>query len=381
MKLLCRLRIAVWPALVLSLAACERAAVEPETRVWHQQQFVFDLHIDSPMVARAMRYDLGRRHAAPLGFMPWMLQFDLPRAREGGLDAALFGLVVSPFEPDPVAAVERQLDWVEANLLQRYPEQIVLAHELEDFDRAAAEGRLAIRFALEGAHGLGEVLDPALLDRWHARGVRSLGFAHFHSNAFAASSADLGLAPEAAGLSEAGRRLVCELNLRGWAIDVAHVHPVALAEILAETRAPVIVSHTGIDRHRASFRNLDDDQLRALADNGAVIGIIFAGVWLRWPGIATLDDLADQIELVRDLVGVEHLALGSDYDGFIWTPRGMRDVADLPVLTQRLRDRGWSDTDLQALMGANVRRVLAEIETAGAQMRAEEKPCTKVLDF
>lgn len=358
---------------ILPLAGCLRAPVSPEIRAMHQKAFVFDLHVDTPMVTRAFRYDFGKRHAAPVGFMPWMLHVDLPRAAEGGLDAALIGIVVSPFEKDPTAAVERQLDYVETEILAKYPDKIRVAHELADFGRAASEGALAIRFALEGAHELGPELDTARLDRWHARGVRAVGMAHFHSNAFAASSADE--RPERPGLGPEGPRLICELNKRGWAIDVAHTHPVALAETLRHTRAPVIVSHTGIAAKRASFRNLTNEQIRALANNGAVIGVMFAGIWLRDDRWANLDDVAEHIEAVRDLVGIDHVALGSDYDGFIWTPLGMRDVSDLPALTQRLADRGWSAEDLRKLLGGNVMRVLSEIEAKGAELRAAGTDC------
>ncbi len=361
---------------LLPLAACRRAPASPEIRAFHQEAFVFDLHIDTPMVTRAFRYDFGKRHRAPLGFMPWMLHVDLPRAAEGGLDAALFGIVVSPFESDPVAAVDRQLDYIEQEILARYPGRIRVAHEIADFGRAASEGALAIRFALEGAHELGPHLDVEQLDRWHARGVRSLGMAHFHSNAFAASSADK--APENAGLGPEGPRLICELNLRGWAIDVAHTHPVALDQVLKVTQAPVIVSHTGIASRRATFRNLDERQIRALAENGAVIGVIYAGLWLREERWANLDDVAEHIEAVRDFAGIDHVALGSDFDGFIWTPLGMRDVTDLPGLTQHLADRGWSAPDLRKLLGGNVMRVLHEIENRGAELRAKGTDCRRV---
>lgn len=360
-------------ALALPLGGCRRAPVSPEIRAFHHEAFVFDLHIDTPMVTRAFRYDFGKRHAAPLGFMPWMLHVDLPRAAEGGLDAALFGLVVSPFDPDPVASVDGQLDYVEKEILARHPGKIRIAHELADFGRAATEGALAIRFSLEGAHELGPKLDTELLDRWHARGIRSLTMAHFHSNAFAASSADL--KPAEPGLGPEGPRLICELNLRGWAIDVAHTHPVALDQILKVTRAPVIVSHTGIATRRPSFRNIDEQQIRALAANGAVIGIIYAGWWLREDRWANLDDVAEHIEAVREIAGIDHVALGSDYDGFIWTPLGMRDVADLPGLTQHLADRGWSAPDLRKLLGGNVMRVLHEIEHRAAELRAAGTDC------
>lgn len=360
-------------ALVVSmLVACTRPIpVRPEIRALHDQMYIFDLHVDSPMVARVMGYDFGVTHPAPRGFMPWRLHADLPRLEAGGVDGLLFGLVVSPANDDPIASVERQLDYIHNEILARYPERITLATSAADFERAAAAGKIAVWMSLEGAHELGGRLD--VLERWHRRGVRSLTLAHFSSNEFAASSADR--SPERPGLSADGRRLICEANRLGWLIDLAHTHPVSFFEALRLTQAPVIVSHTGVRRKEDVFRNLSDEQIRAVGRNGGVIGVIFAGFWLDSSTWASIDTLIDHMDVVRDLAGIDALAIGSDFDGFIWTPRGLRDAADLPVLTQALIDRGYDRESLEKLWGKNVLRVLAEVEAVALRLQAQGATC------
>lgn len=323
------------------------------------------------MVVKFMGYDFGERHRAPPWFFPWMLHTDLPRMQEGGLNGMFFGIVVNPRSKNPTASVERQIHFITTQIAERYPDKIVRAETLNDFVQAQRDGKLAFWLSLEGAHELGGNLDK--LEDWYKRGVRSITLAHFTNNEFAASSADAAADP--AGLTDLGRRLICECNRLGIVIDIAHTHPVSFYQTLQLSKAPVIVSHTGVARIEKVFRNLTDEQIRAVAKNRGVIGLMFAGFWLNSKRWANMDDLLAHMNVVREVGGDDVLAIGSDFDGFIWTPRGMADVADLPVLTQTLLDAGYSEATLRKLWGENVIRVLRDVEMIGQQMRAAGVTC------
>lgn len=358
----------------LTAIGCQKTVpVKPEAKAIHDGMYVFDLHVDSPMVVKFMDYDFGERHSAPGWFYPWKLHTDLPRMQEGGLNGMLFGIVVNPRSKDPTASVERQIKFINEEIAGRYPDKIVVAESVDDFLHAHREGKIAYWLALEGAHELGNSLDLEKLVDWYGRGVRSIGLAHFTSNEFAASSADKGA--ERPGLTPLGRRLICEANRMGIVIDLAHTHPVSFFETLELTQAPVIVSHTGVASQNEVFRNLSDDQIRAVAKNRGAIGVMLAGFWLNPNRWASIDDLLDHIDVVRDVGGIDALAFGSDFDGFIWTPRGIKDVADLPVITQAMLKRGYSEEDLRKFWGENVIRVFRDVEMIGRTLRESGATC------
>ena len=207
----------------------------------------------------------------PLGFMPWMGHVDLPRARQGGLDAMLLGIVVNPVWGDGDTQVRRWVARAQEQLLQPYRDQVELAWSAEDISAIVARGRMPVQFLVEGAHGLGTDTTQALdnLDSLYAVGVRVLGLAHFTNNEYAASSA--ASRPQSPGLTAAGKSVVRRMNQIGMAIDLAHVHPESFRDTVALTTAPVIVSHTGIAALKPTFRNLQDWQIKAVAQTGGVI--------------------------------------------------------------------------------------------------------------
>ena len=358
------------------LAACSTAvpdrsvATDPAMEL-HHSLFTFDLHIDSNFSAWWLGYDLGKYNDTPEGWMPWILQADLPRMVEGGLDSMMLGLVVVGGDQDPVGTIESQLDFAEREVFGRYPHLIELARTAEDFERIHNEGKLAAWFSLEGAHTLGGSLDH--LQQWYDRGVRSITMAHFSSNEFAASNADAN--PDRPGLSELGRRLVCEANRMGIVLDVAHTHPKSLTETVSLSQAPVIVSHTGIASVVPTFRNLKDEHIRMIRDKGGVVGVLFATNWTGENNNATLDDIMDHIDAVRALGGVESLAVGTDYDGVVEVPADLRDVTELPKLTAGLMARGYSEDDLRAMWSGNILRVFRDVERVAAKLQAEASGC------
>lgn len=361
-----------WPLALL--LACEQPQPPrplPVQSALHNSLYVFDLHIDSIYAAWAFNNDFGKLNDSPRGWMPWIPQADLPRLEMGGVDAMQFGLVVTPFDANPTATIEAQLDFAEREVFGRFPERIVLARSVADFERAYAQGKIAAWLSLEGAHTLGDDLNR--LEAWVERGVRSITMAHFTSNKFAASNADPHA--ERPGLSDLGRRLVCQANRLGVVLDVAHTHPVSLTQTIELSRAPVIVSHTGIYSLVPTFRNLLPEHISLIRDKGGVIGILFATNWISTDGDADLNDILDQIDAVRYSGGIETLAIGSDYDGVVEVPIEVGDVSKLPVLTEALKARGYSDSDLAAIWGQNILRVFRDVEAVALELQATGVTC------
>lgn len=357
-----------WFALSLACHA-DKVPVSDEARKLHESSFVMDLHTDTLLIVQHLGYDFGERHWPPFGFMPWMGHVDIPRAKEGGLKAMFLGLVANPLWGDGREQVRASLNAAHEKILNKYPDRIVLVRSADDFTAATAQGKIAVQFLLEGAHGLGDKASEAIpfLDEIYGQGVRAVGLAHFTDNHFSASSATG--KPKVPGLSKDGKDIVRHMNEIGMAIDLAHVHPESLRDAIAITTAPVIVSHTGIAALHSVFRNLKDDEIRAVAKTGGVIGVMFSPHWLSKDWHTPVSTVVAHMLHVKKLVGAQHLALGSDYDGFIWLPKGMRDVTELPVLTQAMLDGGFTPDEVRGILGENILRALRVIES-----RATKRP-------
>ncbi len=339
--------------------------VSAEARALHDGAFVADLHADSLLFGR----DLARR--SPLGHA------DLPRLREGGVALQVFGvatlvpwaanidrteaggletltllgcLKLSPFcWGGPFARLEIQASWLgravahDPRMLWIRTTDDLLQLQIErSVDPAWIGGLLAI----EGAHALED--DPANLERAFALGVRMIGLAHFFDNAYAGSAHGV----EQGGLTPLGRATLERMEALGITADLAHLSAAAQQEWLAAATKPVVVSHGGARGTCDNARTLSDDQIRAIARGGGVVGIGF------WPlavcGNAPAD-VARAIRYVADLVGSDHVALGSDYDG--GTRVGF-DASRLPALTQALLDAGLDADAVRKVLGENVLRVL-----------------------
>lgn len=356
-----RLRF-VFPFLLLfASSAAADDEVSTQARNLHTSSFVMDLHTDTLLIIEGLGYDFGERHWPPFGFMPWMGHVDIPRAREGGLDAMFLGIVANPLWGDGREQVRKTLRVAHEQVLQRYGGQIELARTADDFPRIAAKGKIAVQFLLEGAHGLGATAGAEdFLDEMYAQGVRVVGLAHFTNNDYAASSASGD--PDRPGLSEAGKRALRHMNDIGMAVDLAHAHPESFREAAAMSKAPVIVSHTGVAAKKDVFRNLQDWQIKAVAKTGGVIGVMFAPQWLSTDLHPPTQTIVDHMLHIKKLVGAKYIALGSDYDGFIWMPKGMWDVTDLPKLTDAMLASGFTPEEVKGILGENILRVLREIE-------------------
>jgi membrane dipeptidase len=333
-------------------------ALSPEeARQLHDEIVVFDLHADTPKLMHRLGYDIAARHerrkprqASYFGHV------DLPRMREGGLAAQVFGLWTFPYpERGCARSVHGQLDALD-RAVDKHPDEIVRCLSGDDVRRAHRAGKVAALAGIEGGQALEGSLEH--LADFAARGVRTLGLVHFSVNAIATPAYGVGARAER-GLTDFGRDVITEMNRLGMIVDLAHINRTGFFEALAASAHPVLVTHTGVAGVHAHWRNVDDQQLRALGERGGAAGIIFAP---RYLGGRTVEAVVDHIVHVIDVAGEDVPALGSDFDGFVIPPVGLEDVTQLPRLTAALSARGLSDAALRKLLSGNALRVLGEVE-------------------
>lgn len=330
--------------------------VSSEARELHERAFVIDMHTDSLIVARMLGRDLSKRHRPPAGFRPWMLHADVPRMKEGGIDAVFFGVVTHPWPHGAYGRALRNLAYGKY-VIDKNKDSLALATSPGEIEAVNSSGRIAVLFGVEGMHMLGGRLER--IEELYDLGVRYVTLAHFSSNKFAVTSASR---RAGAGLNSLGSAAVEVMNALGMMIDLAHVHTGLISDVCRLTSQPVIVSHGATQALRPTFRNLSDEDIRNVAATGGVIGIIYASEWLGGhSGPVFLEAVVDHADHIRDLVGIDHVALGSDWDGFIATPGGMRDVTDLPALTQLFLDRGYAPGEVEKVLGLNFMRVFREV--------------------
>jgi membrane dipeptidase len=357
----------------------------------HQRAIVVDTHDDTTQrLLFDESYEIAARHDNG--------HVDIPRMREGGLDALFFSIWV-PSEVTGPPAVKTSLRLIDSvhEAVRRHPDHLVLATTAADIRRAAGEGRIAALMGMEGGHMIDDDLGPL---RMYARlGVRYLTLSHFRNNNWADSSTDT---PKHNGLTEFGKEVVRELNRLGVMVDISHVSDKTFADALAVTTAPVIASHSSCRAISNHPRNMSDEMLSALAANGGVVMINFEVSFLSEENraaaekaggvVEALDALlktcggntacttlemervtreamlngalptvsweaiVDHIDHAVRVAGVDHVGLGSDFDGATM-PIGMDDASDLPKITEALVAKGYSEADVEKILGGNILRV------------------------
>ncbi|MCP4698120.1 MAG: peptidase M19 [Gammaproteobacteria bacterium] len=356
--ILCVLRFGVLPYIDRqrnAVLVSDTYAVSERTRAFHNAAFVADLHADSLLWGRDLRKRHSRGHA------------DLPRLRDGGVDLQVFGVVTkvpgsynynsnsgdtdklpllflavwrSPktwFNPkDRALAQAGEITW----LAEKSPLSLVLRRD--DLSAKGVKGLLA----LEGMHALGGKKE-ALIE-FYSAGFRMMGLAHFFDNEIAGSAHGV----DKYGLTELGRSLIPQMESLGITIDLAHASPAAIEDTLGLATKPAVVSHGGVKGTCPGLRNLSDTQLRNIAENGGVVGI---GYWKEAVCEASLKAIVAAIVYTIKVAGVNHVGLGSDFDGTIVSPF---DTTGLPMLTEALFAAGLSKEDVGKVLGGNVQRVL-----------------------
>jgi len=313
--------------LALAIACARPAAVAPAPA----RATLVDLHVDVPFELRFRHLKLDALQASPA------------RLARGGVAVILAPLYVPhAYEIGPARARE------------------AYASSYETFRGTAGALGVEAWLSFEGADGFAD--DPSAIDPWIARGACLVALVHSHSNALGGASQDPSRAARARGLTDAGKRLAEHVLARGALLDVAHASDATFDDLLEIARAhgaPVVDSHTGLRAIRNIMRNIDDARLRALAATGGVAGIsVHSGHIGTHPGEpATLGDVADAIEHAVAVAGIDHVAIGSDFDGMIDPPRGTDGESMWPALRALLASRGMSQRDIDAIWGDNARRV------------------------
>jgi membrane dipeptidase len=326
-----------------------------DARALHDEVPVIDLHADTPKLMDRLKLDIGASHERLPGRLGYFNHVDLPRMRTGGVAAQIFGMWTVPYPQQGCAAsIHRQLDAIDA-AAARLPEQFGWTRSVEEIRAAQAAGRIAALAGIEGGHALeGRVENVEVFAR---RGVRYIGLMHFSANQLGAPARGQG-EDAGRGLSRFGVDVVREMNRCGVVVDLAHINRKGFFEVLEVSTSAPMVTHTGVSGVHPHWRNVDDEQLRAVAGAGGCVGIIFARKFLGGAGI---DAVVDHIVHVIDVAGEDVPALGSDFDGFVVPPRGLEDVSMVPHLTAALSRRGVADAVLKKILGENALRVLASV--------------------
>jgi membrane dipeptidase len=331
-----------------------------EARALHAECHVLDLHADTAKLMDKLGYDLAQRHDRP---MPRRVNVfghvDLPRLREGGVAGQFFSFWTTPYpERGCAKSVAKQLDALDVAMKDN-PADLVWTRTGADVRAAKARGQIAALGGIEGGQALEGTLEA--IEAFSRRGVRYLGLLHFSRNAIGRPAKGRGADP-AEGLTAFGREVVRECERCGVIVDLAHINRRGFFDALELATLPPMVSHTGVTGVHEHWRNIDDEQLRAVAERGGCVGIIFAR---RFLGSASIEAVVDHILHVMNVAGDDVPALGSDFDGFVVPPIGLEDIAALPNLTVALSNRGVPPRVLEKILGHNVLRVLDAVPAWG----------------
>ena len=388
---------------------------------------VIDGHNDLPWVIRERfgsdlsKIDLASDTSklAPPAGEPAMMT-DVPRFRAGHVGAQFWSvwIPVTTTGPAAVQTTVEQIDLVKA-IAARWPRDFAMAYTVADIRRAEREHKVASLIGVEGGHQIDDSL--AVLRQYYDLGVRYMTLTHSSNTAWADSATD---APVHHGLTPFGKAVVREMNRIGMLVDLSHVSEATMRSALEVARAPVIFSHSSARALTDHPRDVPDDVLKLVAANGGVVMVNFAPGYVsearrRWDadfaaekarldsppfgGLyigdperakAELDkwktahpappvgiaDVADHIQHIRDVAGVEHVGIGSDFDGIPEAPAGLDGVDKYPSLFAELARRGWSDADLAKLSGANLLRAMEAAEKVSARLRATELPAQVTIE-
>ena len=386
------------PSLVLTQSA-PADGVSVRARQLHDRALVIDSHDDTTQrMLFDKTFDITVRHKDG--------NIDLPRMREGGLDALFFSIWV-PSDITGPPAVKRALDLIDSvhKAAKAHPADLMLATTAADIRRAAAGHKIAALMGMEGGHMIND--DLGQLRKYAALGVRYLTLTHFKNNNWADSSTDK---PAHNGLTPFGKDVVRELNRLGMMVDISHVADKTFYDALAVTDAPVIASHSSCRAIANHPRNMTDQMLRALGKNGGVVMINYHAGFLseefrvasekrngtvdvamaamskkcggneacttleseridheamangELPKV-TWEKIVDHIDHAVKVAGADHVGLGSDFDGATM-PLGMEDASKLPKITDALLKKGYSEQDIEKILGGNILRVMEAVERA-----------------
>lgn len=329
-----------------------------EARAFHRECPPVDLHADPLLWAKFLGYRLTECHRPPLPWAWFGGHTDLPRMLAARLGLQIFGLVSLPgLDRNLRHAVDLQIDLF-ATAVRRSQGALHWVRgqsDLERCDAARAGAQVGGLLAIEGAHVLGGSID--VLEHFLDSGVRALGLLHLSANACGAPAWGRG-ADADRGLTHFGREVMERCEQRGALVDLAHINRRGFLDACNAARKPLMVSHAGLAGVHPMWRNIDDEQVRAVAETGGVVGVIFVPYYLGADGIDTV--VRHLLHLIR-VGGEDAAALGSDWDGFVRPTRGLEEAHKLPLLTDSLLRAGLARVTVAKVLRGNARRVLGEV--------------------
>jgi membrane dipeptidase len=387
--------------------------VGPQARVIQESAIVVDTHADTPQRFLDDGFDIGSADPHDIGHL------SLDKAQRGNLGAEFFSIWVDP-ETNKGHFAQHTFDLIDSVYEQAagHPDRMMMAFSVADIERAHGEHKLAALMGIEGGHSIEN--DMHLLRDYYRLGVRYLTLSWSNTNEWADSSGDINdtKIQHHNGLTDFGKQVVVEMNRLGMMVDISHVADKTFWDAIATTKAPVIASHSSARALVNAPRNMTDDMLRAVAKNGGVVQVnFFSGfldedyrkaveaqakdqaaaiqkyidslkaqgkpisyvevdrmerAWMAKIPRPPFNVLIDHIDHIAKIAGVDHVGLGSDFDGVSGaTPRGMDSAADLPKITQALLDRGYSTEDIKKILGGNLLRVFRQVETVSHEMQSQ----------
>ncbi len=379
----------------------EPPPVSERARKVHAAGMLFDGHNDLPWrlrVANDMGFDsLDLSKRLPSG------QTDIPRLREGGVKAQFWSVYIPSDHENPARTVVEQIDLVH-RMVERYPDAFEMAYSADDVERIVKAGKIASLIGIEGGVAIED--DLAMLRMFARLGARYMTLTHNKTLAWADAATD---DPRHDGLTLFGERVVKEMNRLGMLVDISHVAPATMADVLRVSEAPVIASHSSARALADHPRNVPDEILRQIPRNGGVIMVNFFSGFIvleaarsgaairrelraRYPDPAefqkalsahnkanpmprgTVKDVADHIDHIAKLAGIDHVGIGSDFDGITSVPVGLEDVSCYPRLTEELLNRGYSEADVHKILGGNALRALRRAGEVASRLRKTSRP-------
>jgi len=357
--------------------------VSEQARRVHDSALLFDGHNDLPWLMRERGDVKFEKIDLASGFAK--AQTDIPRLRAGGVKAQFWSVYIPSEIPNPARVVTEQIDLVH-RMVEKYPTDLAMAYSADEVEAVVKSGKIASLIGIEG--GVAIENDLALIRAFHRQGARYMTLTHNATLDWADAATDL---PKHDGLSPFGERVVREMNRVGMLVDISHVSPATMADALRVSQAPVIASHSSAYTIAPSPRNVPDEILKQIPKNGGVIMVNFYSGFIvpeaakasalarkelreKHPAPADFDramsawakayrmprgtiaNVVEHIEHIIKTAGVDHVGIGSDFDGITSWPVGLEDVAHFPQLTEALLKRGHSEEDVKKILGGNVLR-------------------------
>jgi membrane dipeptidase len=371
------------------------------------RSILFDGHNDLPWAIREYKEAPGDIAAYDLrGRAPAEGQTDIPRLREGRLGAQFWSVYIPPEAPGGFARTQLEQIDLARRLIERYPDTFQLTGTAADIRAAKKAGRIGSMLGIEGGHAIEDSLGA--LRAYYDLGVRYMTLTHNVHTSWADAAMDQ--SPGHGGLTPFGEQVVHEMNRLGMLVDLSHTAPETMRDALRVSKAPVIFSHSSARALCEIPRNVPDDVIAKLPQNGGVLMVTFVSGFISQAAAdvmlpATLEylerakgkseaerdaiyeeiqaktkmprvsvaEVADHIEHIKKIAGVDHIGIGSDFDGATYLPEGLSDVSMYPNLFAELIRRGWSDADLEKIAGGNVLRALEQAEAVALRMQREDR--------